>query len=205
VYYVYYSFEEFGRGYIGSRCQKSVSDPQKDDYLGSFSDPTFRPTQKIILGVYETSAEALKAEILLHDFYDVAVNPHFANKAKQTSFKFSTVGTTVSKETRQKMSNSAKKAVESGQIRGGTMTGKKHSDETKQKMREASLGQKHTDETKQKMRKAKLGGKLTDEHKKKVAEWTLNRPRIQCPHCDKKIIDYKLPYHIKCRHPNEEI
>ncbi len=47
-HYVYYSYEEWGRGYIGSRtCKCHAKDDVK--YFGSFLDKTFNPTQKIIL------------------------------------------------------------------------------------------------------------------------------------------------------------
>jgi hypothetical protein len=86
-YYTYYSYEEWGRGYIGSRGCYCL--PENDvKYFGSYTDETFNPTQKIILAIYETREEALAAEIILHEFYDVANNPHFANRAKQTSTKF---------------------------------------------------------------------------------------------------------------------
>jgi hypothetical protein len=88
-YYTYYSYEEWGRGYFGSRGCKCL--PEKDvKYFGSFCDKTFRPTQKIILkDDYTTRAEAYADEIILHDYYDVANNPHFANRAKQTTILFS--------------------------------------------------------------------------------------------------------------------
>jgi hypothetical protein len=87
-YYTYYSYEEWGRGYFGSR--KCYCLPEEDiKYFGSFYDNTFKPTQKIILkDDYATREEALADEIILHDYYDVANNPHFANQAKQTSTKF---------------------------------------------------------------------------------------------------------------------
>ncbi len=87
-HYVYYSYEEWGMGYFGSRTCKCL--PEEDvKYFGSFKDKTFRPTQKIILkSDYATREEAITDEIILHDYYDVANNPHFANKAKQTSTKF---------------------------------------------------------------------------------------------------------------------
>jgi len=91
-HYTYYSYEEFGRGYIGKRSCKCS--PEEDvKYFGSYTDKTFKPTQKIILETYDTREEALSAEIKLHKFYDVAKNSHFANKAKQTSEKFSYVMT----------------------------------------------------------------------------------------------------------------
>jgi hypothetical protein len=87
-YYTYYSYEEWGRGYFGSRGCKCL--PEKDvKYFGSFNDKTFRPTQKIILkDDYLTREEAYADEIILHDYYDVANNPHFANRAKATSTRF---------------------------------------------------------------------------------------------------------------------
>jgi hypothetical protein len=95
-HYTYYSYEEFGRGYIGKRSCKCR--PEEDvKYFGSYSDKTFQPTQKIILTQHHTVEEALTAEIRLHEFYNVACNSHFANKAKQTSEKFYTT-TELSKE-----------------------------------------------------------------------------------------------------------
>jgi hypothetical protein len=87
-HYTYYSYEEWGRGYFGSRTCKCL--PEEDiEYFGSFSDKNFKPTQKIILkGDYSTREDANADEIVLHDYYDVGNNPHFANKSKQTSNKF---------------------------------------------------------------------------------------------------------------------
>lgn len=90
-YYVYYSYEEWGRGYIGARTCKCL--PEKDiKYFGSFKDKTFKPTQKIIIDIFDTEEEALNAEIILHNFYEVDTNPYFANRAKQTSTKFNFSG-----------------------------------------------------------------------------------------------------------------
>ena len=87
-YYTYYSYEEWGRGYIGSRGCKCP--PEKDiKYLGSSKDKTFKPTQKIIIkDDYTTREEAYADEIILQQYYKVAENPHFANRAYQTSTKF---------------------------------------------------------------------------------------------------------------------
>ena len=107
-YYVYYSYEEFGRGYIGRRACHCAPD---DDvlYFGSFSDKTFKPTQKIILKVCANTQEAAEAEVALHAFYQVDKNPHFANKAKQTSARFTCAGNwkgkTHSAETIEKIKN----------------------------------------------------------------------------------------------------
>lgn len=86
-HYVYYSYEEWGRGYIGKRSCKCP--PEQDfSYMGSFTDKTFKPSSKIILAIFDSSQEALEAEIALHNFYEVHKNLHFANRAKQTSSRF---------------------------------------------------------------------------------------------------------------------
>ena len=86
-HYVYYSYEEYGRGYFGSRTCRCL--PEEDvKYFGSFKDKSFKPTQKIILKTYATREEAYADEIILQEHYKVVENPHFANKSYQTSTKF---------------------------------------------------------------------------------------------------------------------
>lgn len=86
-YYVYYSYELWGRGYIGKR--ECCCIPEEDiKYFGSFRDKTFKPTEKIIIETFDTLQEVLEAEILLHNFYGVDKNPHFANRAKATTTGF---------------------------------------------------------------------------------------------------------------------
>jgi hypothetical protein len=86
-HYVYYSYEEWGRGYIGRRSCSCL--PEEDvSYFGSFRDKTFHPTQKIIIATFGSVNDAIEAEIALHNFYSVHKNQHFANKARQTSRAF---------------------------------------------------------------------------------------------------------------------
>jgi hypothetical protein len=101
-YYVYYSYEEWGRGYIGSKPSGCLCDPLEDPYMGSFKDKTFKPTAKIILGVYNTPQDCINAEIILHEFFKVDINPHFANLARQTSTGF--VSLVKTKEHRENIS-----------------------------------------------------------------------------------------------------
>jgi len=105
-HYVYHSYEEWGREYIGIRSCNCL--PEEDTkYFRSFKDKTFNPTGKVILFVCETRQEASEIEIKLHDFFDVAVNPQFANKAKATSTKFDTTGVIAgprTEETKKKLS-----------------------------------------------------------------------------------------------------
>ena len=90
-YYTYYSYEEWGRGYIGARPSGCECNPEEDLYMGSFKDKTFKPNKKIILGVYSTPQECLEAEVKLHEFFEVDINPHFANLARQTSTGFTSL------------------------------------------------------------------------------------------------------------------
>ncbi len=87
-YYTYYSYEEWGRGYFGSRGCECL--PEEDiNYLGSSKDKTFNPKYKIILkDDYATREEAYADEIILQEHYKVVENPHFANRAYQTTTKF---------------------------------------------------------------------------------------------------------------------
>jgi hypothetical protein len=156
-FYVYYSYEEYGLGYIGKRECECL--PEEDlSYFGSFKNKSFKPTQKIILETFDTVEEALEAECTLHDFYEVDKNPHFANRAKQTSKKFYYItpienmigenNPAKRPEVREKLSAARKKRITT--------------DETKKKMSEAHkgkpgtygmLGKKHSEETLEKMRK----------------------------------------------------
>jgi len=107
-HYIYYSYEDWGRGYIGVRqCECNV---YEDEYLGSYYDKTFNPKNKIILMKCNTREEALEAEVILHKFYDVKNNPHFVNQANQTSSKFDydNTGIPMSEETRKKISEAKK-------------------------------------------------------------------------------------------------
>ena len=102
-HYVYHSFEEWGREYIGIRSCDCL--PEEDTkYLGSFRDKSFNPAGKTILFVCETRKEAAEIEIELHDFFDVAVNPQFANRAKAVSTGFSRAGVPKTEEQKKAMS-----------------------------------------------------------------------------------------------------
>lgn len=157
-FYVYYSYEEYGRGYIGKRECKCL--PEEDvNYFGSFRDKTFKPTQKIILETFNSVEDALEAECILHDFYKIDKNPHFSNKAKQTSKKFYYINPSENMigennpakrpEVRKKLSTSAKNRIpiseetrkkmsdsHMGRVSPKGMLGKKHTEKQKQKMRE---------------------------------------------------------------------
>jgi hypothetical protein len=164
-HYVYYSYEEYGRGYIGSRSCSCL--PQEDrNYFGSFTDKTFTPTNKIIIAEFNSRKEAFLAEINLHSFYDVVKNPHFVNKAKLTTSGFSREGITLSKKTREKISKAH--------------LGKTYSEETRKKMSEARKGKPISENTKMAAKRTceqRTGSKnpmygrtLSSSHKKKISD-----------------------------------
>lgn len=130
-HYIYYSYEEEGRGYIGSRS--CLCDPQKDNYFGSFKDKTFKPTKKIILAECSTKKERYLLEYFYQKLHNVVENPHFANRAFQTTTGFNRLGLANSEESRRKMS-------ESRRNRPSGMKGKKHSEETKKRIANSLRG-----------------------------------------------------------------
>jgi hypothetical protein len=83
---VYLSFEDgkVGRDYIG----KHSSEDPYDEYLGSYKDKSFNPTEKIILEYAKTEEGAVEAEIRWQQVFKVAEDPQFANQSYQTSEKF---------------------------------------------------------------------------------------------------------------------
>ena len=190
-HYVYYSYEEFGRGYIGCRTCEGL--PEKDVYLGSYHDKTFSPTQKIILETFSTRVEALQAEVDLHMFYQVDKNPHFANKARQktTGFYYADkkfgeenpfYGRTHSQETKEKISNQSKgKPGVKKYGKDNSFYGKEHSQETKELLRQRTtetwknqphpwIGRKHSEETKAKFIENNKGEGNPNYGKKQSAE-----------------------------------
>ena len=152
-HYVYYSYEEYGRGYIGSRSCKCL--PEEDvKYFGSFKDKSFKPSLKIILkSDYATREEAYADEIILQEYYKVVENSHFANRAYQTSIGFSQKGVVAHNK------------------------GKKMSEEQKNKLSESCKGRKVSEETKQKISKAIKGRTLSEDHKRKIGESNKGKPR----------------------------
>ena len=155
IVYLSYESKPGGRNYIGKHSTKNIH----DKYMGSFSDKSFSPDTKIVLGVFRSPEAAVKAEIQWQRVFEVAANPEFANRSYQTSDKFDTTGLKVPKEVREKISSSSK--------------GRKKSEETRRKMSEAQKGQKRrplSEATKFKMSEKRKGQKKSEEHRRKIAE-----------------------------------
>lgn len=157
-HYVYYSYEEWGMGYIGSRSCKCL--PEEDvKYFGSFKDKKFKPTQKIILkSDYNTREEAYVDEIILQKHYKVVENPHFANRAYQTSTRFSIKGLTSWAKGKKFTEEHRKKISESTKGKSKTITEKsKQSIINRAKTRTGIAGHKHSEKTKRKISEATQG------------------------------------------------
>ena len=155
-------------GYFGSRTCKCL--PKEDiKYFGSFSDKTFKPTQKIILkDDYATREEAYADEIILQEYYKVVENPHFANRAYQTSTKFSVFGLTFTESHRKKISEGQKGKKRSKEV------GEKISAILKEKYsKEPSpiLGKSKSQSHKRKISESHKGKSLSEDTKKKISKY----------------------------------
>lgn len=109
-FYVYQLIDvENGMRYIGKRSSTVLpSDDVK--YMGSSKYVPKDKCVKTVLSVHTTAVEATNEEIRLHNLHNVADNPMFYNKAKQTSIKFDTTGLrfNLTEEQKAKLSNSSK-------------------------------------------------------------------------------------------------
>jgi len=186
-FYVYYSYEEYGRGYIGSRGCKCL--PEEDfKYFGSFHDKTFKPNQKIILAEFNNREDAYDAEVVLHKFYDVVNNPHFAKQSRALTSGFTTEGRPApnkgkkaSEETRQKIGAASKGRRPNEETRklkskimtgeGNPMYGKTHTPEAREKIGAPHRGKTISEEHKERISEANRNKRLTEETKQKLREW----------------------------------
>jgi hypothetical protein len=166
--------------YIGVRSCKI--NPEEDKYLSS-SKVIKRnkiAVDKHILATWNTRQEAVSHEIVLHDCFDVAVNPEFFNQATQTAVGFDTSGKPSSMKGKQHTLETI------GKMRESKLN---QSDETKQKISNTlkghvawNKGVSPTDDAKYKMSQAKLGKICSIEHrlniskaKRNISEETRNK------------------------------
>ena len=186
-HYVYRSYEPLGLGYIGKRTCLCL--PEEDvKYFGSYSDPDFHPTQKEILAICDDSKHALQVEMFFHDLYDVGKNPMFANRAKQTSTGFSTEGTTLSPEAREKISKAGKGRIisERHKIKISLANkGIRKSLSAKLKMSAAKRGKPASESCRLAQIQAVKGKPKSEGHRRKIAE--ANTGQIKGPEARAKM------------------
>ena len=185
-YYVYYSYEPWGRGYIGKRECSCL--PEEDtSYFGSFYDKTFKPSEKIILSVFDTREDAIEAEVKLHFFYKVDKNPHFANLSRQTSVGFSGGsgfgGRNHTPETKEKQSkNNGSRRPEVREKMSKVSLGKPKSETHRLNISLAQKGKKKkplSEGHKKAISDFHSGKTLSAEHKAKISESNKGRPRTE--------------------------
>jgi hypothetical protein len=141
-HYTYWLQDEHGKAYIGVRsCNCNV---YNDTYMSSSKTvlsliKNGAKFTKTILAVWDTREDAISHEILLHDIFNVNINPNFYNKAKQRSKKFtcSTLGFTHSLETIELLKQQK--------------SGIKHPNYGKRGKDTTAYGHRHTKEQKEKM------------------------------------------------------
>lgn len=171
---VYNSYEDApnGRDYIGKH---STNDPY-DTYLGTYKDQTFDPDSKIVMAYAKTAEGALWFEINFHNVFNVAQDPQFANKSKQTSTRFDTTGSVGlreygprTQEEKDLISIRTKEAMNTDKVKENL---KKANDSpaVKERRRNSKLGIPRDSETNAKVSKTLTGYKQTPEHVKNAAK-----------------------------------
>ena len=198
---VYNSFESkpHGRDYIG----KHSSDNPYDEYMGSFTDESFDPDCKIVLGYSKTVEGAIWLEMQLQRVFRVAEDPQFANQSYQTSVGFS-FSCGVSGEDHhcfgrkrwrnvntdkcvlqfncpgedwvEGVSDLTRQKIRDSKLgENNPNYGKKDSEETRRKKRESHLGRKESEETKRKKSEASSGKKASKKTRQKLSSQRLGR------------------------------
>lgn len=133
--------------YIGVRSSKFH--PYKDPYMGSSKSMTKEEKHrcdKLLLEEFPTRKEAVAYEVFLHTKFDVARNPEFYNRAKQTSTGFDTTGMklvfTESHISNMKIASSKRKSRPKGW---------KHTQTAKNAISASKVGIPRSEETKKKL------------------------------------------------------
>lgn len=163
--------------YIGVRsCRCAIGD---DTYMGSSSVMTAEDRSrcsKIILKRFNTRVDAVAYEIELHQRFDVAANPLFYNKAKQTSTGFDTSGVHVGFTEEHRKHLSLSRATYNNMYGN---PGRSRDPEVQKKLSKAGcmwysknkskcLGRTLTDAHKAKISKGLLGNKHPESTKEKI-------------------------------------
>lgn len=185
-HYLYLLLGEDGRFYYGVRSCKC--DPQEDVYMGSYHDTTFKPKRKRVLSIWDSREAALAEEVRIHSLKDVAANPRYANRAKQTSVSFDTTGVTLNQEHKARIGKGSKQAWEGRDDRREERRNfliewnksEDHKDrirgernpmrrpDVKEKLREANLGEKNPQYGKPTSKKQKEAARLAHKDRPKT-------------------------------------
>jgi len=152
--------------YIGVRS--STEKPENDiDYWGSsvhLPQDVKETHLKEILQVFTNREDAVRHEVQLHLENNVAVNPEYYNRSKQTTTKFDTSGTSLTEEHKQKCSIALK--------------GRVVSKETREKIAKAKLGVPRSKETAEKSRQYMLAANNSSIKNSNFKPWFISWPTI---------------------------
>lgn len=181
--------------YIGVRtCKGKIGE---DHYKGSskyMSKEDKDNCNKIILKRFKTRKEAVAYEVELHELFDVARNPQFWNRAKQTNTKFDTSGRVLTDEKERAKRSKAQK--ERYKKHGHPNAGRKLSLEHRTKIGEGGKGRKHSADTKEKMRAKAMGVR----NAAFVPWWYSFEDGVRIEVFDKTVaemaIEWKVPLHV---------
>lgn len=184
-YYVYRITNKIeNKHYYGKRTCYKVH--PKDDigvtYFSSSKDKLFKLDQKEnpqnykykVIKIFNSDNEAIAYESMLHNKFQVAINPNFYNKSKQTKNGFDTTGKVSVKDKENNYFSVSKNDERylSGELVGVTK-GVPLSDLQKKKLSISLKNRKMTQEHKQKLSKAASGKKKSEIHKKKLSKSSL--------------------------------
>jgi hypothetical protein len=146
THYVYrITNKKENKHYYGVRS--TISSPYDDlgvKYFSSSTDHDFMESQKNekenykykIVRIFSTREDAIALEINLHEKFDVARNPNFYNKARQTNSSFDLEGTKRSDEFKKNLSELNKYKLKNGLMTLPTTKGQKLTQETLNKRAE---------------------------------------------------------------------
>jgi hypothetical protein len=165
-------------------------------YFSSSRDKNFIQDQKAnpthykykIVANFETSESALTFEIKLHNKFNVGINPHFYNLAKQSSTGFNTTGLTMTADKRKKLSDRWKGELNPNNYRDQSGSNNPMFGSARFGELNPFYGKKHTEESILRMRNIKLGKKFSEETKKKLSLMRKGVPKNRdiCPNCGKE-------------------
>jgi hypothetical protein len=124
---------------------------------------------KEILAIYDDRINALEHEIRLHEYFDVAKNKEFWNRAKQVSTGFDTTGTTDIYNKGIPMSLEQRKKISIAK------TGKPLSEEHKRRVSNGLKGKPKSEEHKMKIKLANQDRLKSSEYKEYVKMKRLNK------------------------------
>jgi len=207
--------------YIGV---KSSLDPDNDNYMGSskYLDEAMKEIgsehfKKEVLSTWETRKEAVQEEIRLHEYFDVARNKLFYNKAKQKSDGFDCYGASFvfSDSHKLKISEKLKGITRSDKTK--SLMGENHADVSgtnnpmfgngyKNSGKNHYLNMMSEEERKSWISKNLIGRNIqfSPQAKENISNGAKNRKRGICPHCNNEadMSNLKQYHYDKClKHP----